>query len=81
LAARRDPALDAVADPTDTVLNVINPIASGVGTFGDRRLDAHPVLRMYAGDEYFVIDIRVGWQTPHSVHAGIPVESVGLRVP
>ena len=81
LAAGRNPALDAIADPADTVFDVIGPVASGVGTFGDRRLDTRPVLRMDTGDEHLVIDMGFRRQAPHRFQPGIPVENIGLRIP
>jgi hypothetical protein len=65
----------------NAVLNVVDSITSGIGTFGDRRLDAPPVVWMYTGDKYSVIDMRFWRQAPHCLHAGIPVESIGLWIP
>jgi hypothetical protein len=81
LTARRHPALDTIADAADAVLDVIDPVASGVGAFHNLRLDARPVLRMHAGDKHLVIDLGLRRQTPHRLHARVPVESIGLRVP
>jgi hypothetical protein len=58
LAAGRNPALDAVTDPTNAVLNVVDSITLGIGTFDDRRLDAPPVFWMYTRDKHSVIDMR-----------------------
>lgn len=36
---------------------------------------------MHAGDKHLVIDLGLRRQTPHRLHARVPVESIGLRVP
>jgi hypothetical protein len=79
-AVRGDPTLDAI-NSADAIFERVNAFTIRIGACGNRRLDARQVIVMNSVTPQPVVDLGIGRQPPHGLHARVPSESIGLRVP
>src|SRR3984893_13194899 len=77
---RGNPTLHAVHS-VDAIFNGVNAITIRIGALGNRRLDARQIVRMHPVTPQPVVDMGIGRQPPHGLHARVPFEGVGLGVP
>lgn len=60
-----DPTLDPVLNPDDAIVDVVDTIARGIDTMGQRGFDLGPVLRMNTGYPDIQRDRPIRGQAPH----------------